>query len=345
MRFSALGDVAMTVPVVYSACRLNSDVRFVMVTKKQTSGLFVNAPENLVVYGADVKGRHSGPAGLWRLFGDLRREFSPSAFIDLHDVTRTRIIRGMARLTGMRVSVFDKGRAEKKRLVRHRGHVPLRQLPTSYERYAGAFKALGYKVDPDKFTSLFAPGDQLMPLGDISPEKEPGEIWIGIAPFAAHRGKVYPPDKMERVIALLSAMPRSRIFMFGAGDEEREAIERWCEKFPGIVSMARRRHGFAAEFNLLRRIDVMVTMDSANMHIASLAGVPVASIWGQTHPCCGFYGWRQQRADAVEIVGMECRPCSVFGNRECRRQHPYECMDIAPETVVAKVNQILSRKK
>ena len=86
----------------------------------------------------------------------------------------------------------------------------------------------------------------------------------------------------------------------------------------------------------------MVSMDSANMHLASLYGVPVVSIWGGTHPYLGFYGWGQQMENAVQ-VDLDCRPSSVFGNKPCPRN--MECMNlVSPIMVYDKIIQQLNRK-
>ncbi|MCM1109828.1 MAG: glycosyltransferase family 9 protein [Clostridium sp.] len=344
-RFSALGDVAMTVPVLYALCRSNPETRFVVVTKKPTAGIFVNPPGNLEVFGADMKGRHRGFPGIFRLFADIRRLYNPTAFVDLHDVTRTKLMRLMARLAGIRVSVFDKGRAEKKRLVRLRrrlgGRYELPRLTTTPERYATPFERLGYRTTLP-FEGIFPGGIPApVPLGGICDEKKPGERWIAIAPFAAHRTKVYPPEMMEQVIAMLTGDPSTRVFLFGAGETERDAIRRWTSRYPRTVSMAEQRHGFGAEFNLLRRVDLMLSMDSANMHLARLVGVPTLSVWGPTHVCCGFGPWNQ--GDDM-LIGNElpCRPCSVFGNLPCRlAATPGLCMrSISPEMIVGRIDRL-----
>jgi ADP-heptose:LPS heptosyltransferase len=90
------------------------------------------------------------------------------------------------------------------------------------------------------------------------------------------------------------------------------------------------------ELAVVSSLDIMVSMDSANMHIASLFGVPVVSIWGATHPFSGFMGWGQSVALAVQS-NLECRPCSVFGNRKCFKG-TRECLTgISPDTVYARV--------
>ncbi|MBQ9471009.1 MAG: glycosyl transferase family 1, partial [Bacteroidales bacterium] len=84
------------------------------------------------------------------------------------------------------------------------------------------------------------------------------------------------------------------------------------------------------------------SMDSANMHLASLVGTSVVSIWGATHPYAGFYGWHQLPDNAVQI-DLPCRPCSVYGNRPCFR-NDYACLNlISPDMVLERLEQALSR--
>ena len=91
----------------------------------------------------------------------------------------------------------------------------------------------------------------------------------------------------------------------------------------------------------MSHLDVMISMDSSNMHLASLTDTPVVSIWGATHPFAGFLGWRQTTDNAIQI-SLDCRPCSIFGNKPCLRGD-YACMqNIAPETIVEKVKSIIN---
>ena len=87
-------------------------------------------------------------------------------------------------------------------------------------------------------------------------------------------------------------------------------------------------------------MDTLISMDSANMHLASLFGVPVISVWGATHPFAGFYGWAQPADNAVQI-DLYCRPCSVFGNKPCYRGD-HACMQQLPEEkIMEKVMNII----
>ena len=87
-------------------------------------------------------------------------------------------------------------------------------------------------------------------------------------------------------------------------------------------------------------IDVMVSMDSANMHLASLVGTTVVSVWGATHPYAGFMGWNQKEENAVQVT-LPCRPCSIFGNKPCRRGD-YACLrQIEPSDIIQKIENNL----
>ena len=84
----------------------------------------------------------------------------------------------------------------------------------------------------------------------------------------------------------------------------------------------------------------MVSMDSANMHFASAVGVPVVSIWGATHPDFGFYGYGQDRDNAL-CADLPCQPCSAFGQKPCR-YGDCRCMNaVTPEAVLEKIETFI----
>ncbi len=340
-RFSALGDVAMTVPVLYSACACYPDIRFTMLTRKSMTSVFLNPPSNLQVMGVNLED-YEGLAGLRRLFKELRREVDFDGFIDLHDVLRTKILALQCRLAGIPVSVINKGRKGKRALTRANNKVLL-PLSSSRARYRQAFHKIGLPVD-NRFEGLFAAmpdgkGDPAR-FASVAAPKAPGEKWVGIAPFAKHEGKIYPVELMEQVVEKLSERPQTRIFLFGGGEAERKVLDRWAARYPNTVSLAAKRLGFPVELALASWLDVMVSMDSANMHLASLVATPVVSVWGATHPYCGFKGWRQKEEDIIQLP-MTCRPCSVFGNKPCYRGD-YLCLrGIAPQSIISRVEKHL----
>ena len=334
-RFSALGDVAMTVPVVYTTCRANPQVNFVLVTRKSHASMMVNTPENLTVVGVDLS-KYRGATGPMKLAANLQRLYNFDAMADLHGVLRTMLMAARLRGMGVKVKTINKGRLEKKRLVTGKAR---KQLPTSHQRYSDVMAALNLKTDKS-FQSIYDYGQP--PESLLVPEKEEGSKWIAVAPFSAHKGKEYPLERLQLVISTLAQNPQYRIFLFAGGEKEKKAIEPIFSRYNNVTSVAHIKHTFADELALMSHCDVMLTMDSANMHLASLVELPVVSIWGATHPWCGFMGWHQAMKDTVQL-DMDCRPCSIFGNKECK-WGDYRCLtSIDPQTIIDKVERVLSR--
>lgn len=339
-RFSALGDVAMTVPAVYSACRCYPDVRFVFVTRPSMTSIFVNAPSNLVLVGADVKGEYDGVAGMQRLAAKLYAEYRPDIYIDLHNVLRTKMLAVFMRLKGVPGVQIFKPRAKRRVLTRRNNKVML-PLTSQRARYREAFFKAGLPL-VEKFDGLYN-GRATAPdecYSAITTPKPAGQKWIGIAPFAAHNGKVYPPELMEKVVARFQSDADAgrdlRIFLFGGGENEQKILDGWAARYPVATNLAGKRYGFKAELALLNHLDVMLSMDSANMHLSAIAGTPTVSIWGATHPYCGFKGWRQSDADMLQMP-LPCRPCSVFGDKPCFRGDLQCLRGIRPDTVYEKM--------
>ena len=330
IRLSALGDVAMTIPALYPVCKANPGTRFVMLTKKWPASMFHDRPGNLMVIGIDVKTEYKGVAGLMRLAKQLRHDYDIDAVADLHNVLRSRVIGLCMKLHGIPVVRLDKQRARRKALITHKTAEPV--TPT-IERYRNVFSQLGLQA-PANFTRLY--DGKPLPASPIVPDKKPGQRWIAISPFSAHEGKVYPLELMRQVVASLSEHENYQVFLMGGGKEEKIALRKMVGKNKRVISMAEIKHGFIDEFALLGKCDLMLTMDSANMHLASLMGVKALTIWGATAPSCGFLGYGQDAADDLQL-DMDCRPCSIYGERSCR-YGDYRCLkNIPAEEVVKRV--------
>lgn len=338
-RFSALGDVAMAIPVLYSAARCYPEVEFIFITRPMMTSIFLNAPANLKVVGVDVKKQYKGATAMWRLFKDLRAAYHFDAFIDLHDVIRTQLLRLCCRLHGIPVRSINKGRRGKRALTRKNNKIML-PLTSSRARYREVFFAMGLPLE-DRFDGLFGEGKApLTDLPEIVGKPEDGVRWIGIAPFAAHKGKIYPPELMAKVVAQLAEDSRNRLFFFGGGAQEEEVLNRWAADYPNSISLAGKKLGFPKELAILSHCNAVISMDSGNMHLASLVNTPVVSVWGATHPFCGFKGWHQRDKNIVQLP-LTCRPCSVFGDKPCHRGD-YLCLrGISPSLIINKVNQVI----
>jgi ADP-heptose:LPS heptosyltransferase len=343
MRFSALGDVALTVPVIKAFLTANKEVSVIMASEKHCADLF-SGIERLEFEGFDLKGEFKGFLGIFRIFNLLRKKYSFSMVADLHGVIRTHVLRFLFEASRRKTEVINKGRIEKYALVRKENKI-FRPLPHATERYADVFRRLGFKIN-------------LPHLGDVQVEeaakclqkgfeqhtaKSPTAagglaVKIGFAPFAKHAAKMYSLDKFKEIVQYFDRAPYE-LYFFGGKGAERLILADWEENFTRAVSMAK-TGSMAEELKIMKDLRVMVTMDSANMHLASLVGVPVVSIWGATHPYSGFYGFQQDPLNAVQ-VNLSCRPCSVFGNTTCWRGD-HACMEqISPSMVEKKLLELL----
>lgn len=348
IRFSAIGDVAMTVPVVKALALACPDLHITMVSRPFAAAFFEGLADNVDFVGIDLKDeRYQGTLGLEHVYQDLRA-LNPDMVADLHDVIRTKYARLRFRMAGIPVSYIDKHRKERKQLTRMDEKVFVQQT-TSFEKYANTICSLLSMVNGKPFT-LDLDVNKLSPVIDldgtevirhlIPADRQTGKF-VGIAPFAAHTGKIYPVEKMEQVIYdLVIAHPDLNILLFGGGPRDKEIFDRWSQKYPNVRFISELCNGMREELAVMQQLRCMVSMDSGNMHLASLVGTPVVSIWGATHPYSGFLGWGQSDDDIVQ-VDLPCRPCSIYGNKPCM-QGDYPCMNmITPHDIVRKIEKHL----
>lgn len=333
----------MTVPVVYSLAKTYPDLRITVLSRPFARPLFADLAPNVSFMEADLKREYRGIKGLNALYRRLSAKHF-TAIADFHNVLRSEYLRVRFNLDLYRVEHIDKHRIGRRQLTSFHNK-QLVQQPTSFQNYADVLARLGYPVTLG-FRSLFPKeGGNLNLLPAIVGPKNTGEEWIGIAPFAAHPGKVYPPEKMLQVMKLtLQRHPQARLFLFGRGEQEERYFTEWCQQMPQCVYVGRELETMYQELILMSHLDVMVSMDSANMHLASVVGVPVVSVWGATHPYAGFMGWGQTAERAVQI-DLPCRPCSVYGNKPCLRGD-FACMNqISPEMIVGRIDFVIVKNR
>lgn len=342
MRFSALGDVAMLVPVVKALATQYPHVRVTVMSKKFAMAFFENLAPNVGFMEADINKEYKGLHGLNKLYRRLKAKHF-TAVADMHDVLRSQYLRMRFTVDRYRVAHVNKHRTGRRRLLSG-DRKQLVQQPTAFQNYADVLAALGYPIKLE-FNSIFPnkTGNlRLMPVAEYQ-EKKKFQKWIGLAPFAAHVTKEYPLDKMEEVLqTLLRLHPNARVFLFGSGVRERKCFDDWTNRFPRCVHVSAMVSDLGSELILMSHLDVMVSMDSSNAHFAAITGVPVVSIWGGTHPFAGFMAWNQSMKNAVQI-DIKCRPCSIFGSKTCKRGD-MACMNgIPPAMVVERVEKVLEK--
>ena len=334
-----MGDVAMTVPVVYSLAKQYPHLRITVLSKPFARAFFENLAPNVGFMEADIQKESRSLHGLNVLYRRLTaKKFT--AIADFHDVLRSKYLRMRLHIDRFKVAHIDKHRKGKKMLVAQQGK-QLVQQPSSFQNYADVLAQLSYPVDLS-FQSIFpAEGGDLSLLDDRIGQKPTGEKWIGVAPFAAHQGKIYPLSHIRSVIAQLCQRHADyRIFLFGGSSHEKQQLAEKAAAPQQCVTASSLLDGLRQELILMSHLDVKESMDSANMHLASLVDTPVVSVWGATHPYAGFMGWRQRMDHAIQI-DLPCRPCSIYGNKPCLRGD-YACLTgITPELVVEKIEDSL----
>ncbi|WP_276090596.1 glycosyltransferase family 9 protein [Pedobacter sp. JY14-1] len=323
IRFSAMGDVAMTAPVVREFRENYPGVELVVVSRAFFAPFFKGIP-GLHFCNFNPGEQHKGLGGIFRLYKTLSA-MGITCVADLHDNLRSRILCSLFRFSGIRIARLDKGRTQKRRLTRKNNKI-LVPLKLTVHRYAEVFGKLGY---PFTLKNELSKSKKEQNIPNVQEQKK-----IGISPFAQHQQKVYPFDKLERVLLEL-AEKGHQLFIFGGSAEEQQQAEKWEALHPGIRSTVRKMT-LDEELKFISDLDLMLSMDSSGMHLASLQGIPVVSVWGATHPYAGFLGYGQSLSNAVQNT-LYCRPCSVYGNIPCYRGD-FACMNnLAPEIVIDRV--------
>lgn len=335
IRLSAMGDVAMTVPVLRVLTATNPNLNVTVLTRGFFEPMFKGIPR-VSVYEADVNGVHSGVIGLCRLAKDLR-DIGIEKVADLHDVLRSNILKSVFYMFGITVKQIDKGRNEKKALTREDNKV-FKQLKPTVQRYADVFEALGFPLDlkTHQFPQKEKLSEKIKTLVGTEPKK-----WLGIAPFAQHNSKAYPTGLMEEVLQELRGNPKIKVLFFGGAKEEKHQLETWAARFKNTISIAGKLT-LVEELALISNLDAMLSMDSGNGHMAAMYGIPVISIWGVTHPYAGFRPFNQPNENSLlpDLKQYPTIPTSVYGNK-FPRGYENAIRSISPETVLKKIEEVL----
>jgi len=295
---------------------------------------FFEAIEGVHFIEAEIHNRHKGILGLWRLARKLEKGNSFTAIADVHSVLRSWLLTFFLCLLHFprkyRIATINKGRKEKEHLTRAKAK-QLVPLEHSVKRYADVLQRLTFKLQIPYELGGLEPVDLPPAVALFFTLTRPR---VGIAPFAKHKGKIYP---LERTLELVKRLQRQgiQVFLFGSQGDEQHLLERWATK-PDIVVIPTYHLNLLEELSVMQRLDLMVAMDSANMHLASWAGTRVLSIWGATHRFAGFYGWGQSENLAVERDDIACRPCSIYGNKPCMRGD-YACLDLSVDEIYKRV--------
>lgn len=330
-----MGDVAMTVPVLKAFSLQYPDVKITVVSRPFFKPFFENI-DNVTFFPIDLKERHKGVAGLLRLFSDLKK-LNIDVVADLHNVLRSKVVRNLFALSGRKVAATDKGRQDKKELTK----LAIKTIsPTKsmFERHCDTFQKLGFSINLQNptFPQKVNLSEEIISITG----KKQGN-WTGIAPFAQYESKVYPLDLMQEVIDDLVTNSNNKIFLFGGGEAEIQKLNQLKNNHENVIVVAGKIK-FQQELDLISNLDLMLSMDSGNAHIAAMLGVKVITLWGATHPFAGFKPFNQPDDFCITSDRKQYPflPTSVYGNKKVPG---YENVmrSILPEAVINKIKKEL----
>lgn len=339
IRLSAMGDVAMTVPVLRALIQQHPELKLTVVSRPFFKPFFDGIP-NVNFFAVDLQKRHKGFFGLLQLFSDLKK-LDIDAVADLHNVLRSKVVRSLFALSGKKVAFTDKGRAEKKALTSLTNKV-FKPVKPMVERHVETFKKLGFSIDltSRNFGTQF-PTKAILSDDILKTTGNKTQNWVGIAPFAQYQSKVYPFDLMQKVIDELAKNNSIKIFLFGGGNEEIQQLNQLQNNHSNVIVLAGKLK-FKQELDVISNLDVMLSMDSGNAHIAAMLGVKVITLWGATHPFAGFSPFNQLLENCItaDREKYPLLPTSIYGNKKVKG---YEDVmrSIEPEKVVFSVQSLL----
>ena len=332
-----MGDVAMTVPVLRAFSLQYPDTKITIVSRPFFQPFFGGIP-NVYFFGVDLNERHKGFFGLMRLFSDLKK-LNIDAVADLHNVLRSQVVRTFFALSGIKVAATNKGRAAKKALTRLENKI-LEPVEAMIERHCSTFEKLGFPID---LTNPQFPQKAILSEEIRAITGNKSTNWIGIAPFAQYEGKVYPIDLIQEVIDEFAKNQNQTIFLFGGGDKEIQLLNQLRKQYQNVIVLAGKLK-FKQELEVISNLDVMLSMDSGNAHIAAMLGIKVITLWGATHPFAGFKPFNQPDDFCItsDREKFPLLPTSIYGNKKVAG---YEDVmrTITVENVVRLVDSSLSK--
>ena len=335
LRFSALGDIAITIPILRCLFATYPNIKVTFVSQKKAKDLFYEFPK-LQFLAFDKKRKNKGIKGLWKLFLEIKA-LNPTIIIDLHSVLRTYILQILFNFYFIKFKQINKGRINKRKLTRYKNKIMQPLTPTIY-RYADVFRKAKFPIDLEQHQF---PPKPLLPNINILPINNSIKKWIGIAPFASFQGKVYPLNLMQKVISDLEK--KHDIFLLGGNEKEIKQLNIWERNFSNVWNLSN-KIDFKKQLFFISHLDLMLSMDSANAHFAANVKVPTVIIWGLTHPFLGFAPFLQPFKNNIlsNRTLFSKIPTSVYGNK---RPKGYEkaMQTISPKVIVDKIEKILHK--
>tara|TARA_Y100000389_G_scaffold185736_1_gene205424 strand:+ start:409 stop:1374 length:966 start_codon:yes stop_codon:yes gene_type:complete len=317
-----MGDVAMVSPVLKELLENNKNYKISLLTNFQFFPFF-RAFNDVNLIPFDKKKQHKGLLGMFRLFKEIKK-LDLDYVVDLHEVLRTNFLKAVLKVPFYQI---DKGRDEKQNLVSGKIFAPLK---STHQRYRDVFEKIGISIKPLSKTQIHR-----VDISDLKLIPKNNKLLIGIAPFAAHKGKEYPIAQMEEVIKEINK--DFNVILFGGGKKEEFILDDLAGKHSNVINIAN-KFSLDQEMDVISNLSIMLSMDSANGHIAALMGIKVLTIWGVTHPFAGFspYGQTDKNNILVNRLQFPKIPTSIYGDKF---PNGYEkaISSISPKEIISKL--------
>ena len=321
-RFSSIGDIVLTTPLIRCLKNQREDVEIHFLTKSFYKNLLVNNP-----YLSKI---HDFEYNLKEIFKDLKAE-KFDYVIDLHKNLRSWKVNAKLKRP---VLTFNKLNLRKFFYV----HFRIGSLPPVHivDRYLKAVKSLGVKND-GKGLDHFIPEGEEVKVDEFPIEFRNGFLTWVIG--AKHYTKTFPEHK---IIEILQKVNRPVVLL--GGPEDRERGSRIAGEFYYVINKCG-DYSLNQCASLINQSEKVITNDTGLMHIAAALEKPVISLWGNTIPEFGmspYYGDNTSKEEElsriIEVDNLYCRPCSKIGFMKCPEGH-FRCMrEINNESVLDAIS-------
>ncbi|MEM6522860.1 MAG: glycosyltransferase family 9 protein [Bacteroidota bacterium] len=321
IRFSSIGDIVLTTPVIRNLKTQLADIQVHYCTKSIYNSILVTNPYLDKIHLLD--------GSLNELILRLKKE-KFDLIIDLHGNLRTRIIK--LRL-GVKSYTFNKLNWEKWLLV----NLKINKLPNVHivDRYMKTLVPLGIKMDALGL-DYFIPESDDLSTEDLPPTHQ--KEYVALAIGAQHSTKKLPfkrlielCDKINKPIILLGGKDdfeiADRVEIFFRKTDKSEPREEGLLKLgkKTIIYNACGKYNLNQSASILKKANYVFSHDTGLMHIAAAFKKQIFSIWGNTVPGFGMYPYRT-RFTIFENNKLDCRPCSKIGYNKCPKGH-FKCMN------------------
>lgn len=321
---SFLGDVLCAEPLVRAAvAKFDGPVDFL--TSTGGAQMLAGHPDLREVMVYDKRGADKGVGGLFRLAKALRQR-QYARVICSHRSWRTAFLLRLARIPE-RVGYANASGAKlyTKRVPYPKG---LHEIQRNLALIGGG--------DWER-PRLFPSQEEHLRARQLAPESG----FVAVAPGSIWATKRWPAEHFAEAIRQLMKGGQGVVLLGGPDDTAlAENIIQLSGGGPDLINLTGQTN-LRESYAVLERAAVLITNDSAPMHMGVAAGIPVVAIFCSTVPEFGF-GPRGPRDVILQVENLECRPCGIHGHPTCPQQH-FRCgKDVAPESVVAAVRKRLS---